>query len=153
MIQYGIFDENGRPVSEFETIEAGLEALRAMNDGEIHAYSGGYEGYYSDHYDLERGLLSRVCKGRTVLCLKEDVSPESLSHEYLYMLLDQTPPCEFEELLVTLDSNKAYALYESFPTPPRVWNAETRELSIEFYCFETEDTLDGYVELYYKFEL
>ena len=33
MIQYGIFDENNKLIAEFETIEAGLESLKGMNDG------------------------------------------------------------------------------------------------------------------------
>ena len=38
MIQYGIFDENGKVLAEFETIEDGFKALEAMNDGKVTAY-------------------------------------------------------------------------------------------------------------------
>ena len=72
MIRYGIFDENGKVVSEFETIEEGLEALKMMNDGEIQSYGPGEEqAYYTEHYDLVRGLYSRVCKGKPELKFKD----------------------------------------------------------------------------------
>jgi hypothetical protein len=150
MIQYGIFDGNNKVIAEFETIEEGLEALKGMNDGEICEFANGYEGYYTEHYELIKGLYSRVCKGSVELRFNDDASVEPLSRERLGVILSQIPPDEFEELLVTLDSEKAYALYDSFPIPPLKWNTEARTINVEFYYFETEDCSEGDMALYYK---
>ena len=151
MIQYGIFDENEKIVGEFETIEEGLEALKKMNDGEIQSYGRGKEpAYYTEHYDLVRGLYSRVCKGKTELQFKEGAPIESLSAEKLGIILSYEPCDELEDLLVTLDVEKARALYDSLPTPPLTWNEETRTMVVNFYYLETEDTQDGDMALYYK---
>ena len=150
MIKYGIFDENNRVIAEFKTIEEGLEALKKLNDGEICEYGHGYEGYYTDHYELIRGLYSRVCKGSIELQFNDDASIEPLSSERLGIILSQFPPDEMEDLLVTLDGEKARALYNSFPTPPLTWKKETRTMNVEFYYLETEDCSDGDMALYYK---
>ncbi len=151
MIQYGIFDENGKVVAEFETIEAGLEALWEMNDGEIKSYGPGPEpAYYTEHYDLVRGLYSRVCKGKSELKFKDGAPVESISAEKLGIILSYEPCDELEDLLVTLDVDKARSLYDSFPTPPLTWNEDTRTMTVEFYYLETENTTDGDMALYYK---
>ena len=151
MIQYGIFDENGKVVSEFETIEAGLEALREMNDGEIKSYGQGKEpAYYTEHYDLVRGLYSRVCKGKTELQFKEGAPIEPISAEKLGIILSYEPYDELETLLETLDVDKARSFYDSFPTPPLSWNKGTRTMVVNFYYLETEDTQDGDMALFYK---
>ena len=151
MIQYGIFDENGKIVGEFETIEEGIEALREMNDGKIKSYGHGKEpAYYTEHYDLVRGLYSRVCKGKTELQFKEGAPIESISAEKLGIILSYEPCDELEDLLVTLDVEKARALYDSLPTPPLTWNAETRTMAVEFYYLETEDCSEGDMALFHK---
>ena len=150
MIQYGIFDENNKLIAEFETIEAGLESLKGMNDGEVCEWANGYDGYYTEHYELVKGLCSRVCKGRIELRFNDENSIEALSREQLGVILSQFPPDEFEELLVTLDSERAYNMYNSFPIPPLKWDAETRTISVEFYSLETEDCSEGDMALYYK---
>jgi hypothetical protein len=151
MIKYGIFDGNGKVVAEFETIEAGLEVLRKMNDGEIKSYGPGPEpAYYTEHYDLVCGLYSRVCKGKTELKFKEGAPIESISAEKLGVILSYEPYNELEDLLITLDVEKARSLYDSFPTPPLSWNEETRTMTVEFYYLETEDCADGDMALFYK---
>ena len=151
MIRYGIFDENGKVVSEFETIEEGLEALKEMNDGEIQSYGPGDEqAYYTEHYDLVRGLCSRVCKRKTELKFKDGALIEPISAEKLGIILSYEPCNELEELLVTLDVEKARALYDSFPTPSLTWNEETRTMAVEFYYLETEDCSEGDMALFYK---
>ena len=150
MIQYGIFDENNKLIAEFETIEAGLESLKGMNDGEVCEFANGYEGYYTEHYELVKGLCSRVCKGSIELRFNDEDSIEPLSRERLGVILSQFPPDEFEELLVTLDSERAYNMYNSFPIPPLKWDAETRTINVEFYYLETEDCSEGDMALYYK---
>lgn len=150
MIQYGIFDENNKLIAEFETIEAGLESLKGMNDGEVCKWANGYDGYYTEHYELVKGLCSRVCKGRIELRFNDENSIEALSREQLGVILSQFPPDEFEELLVTLDSERAYNMYNSFPIPPLKWDAETRTINVEFYYLETEDCSEGDMALYYK---
>ena len=150
MIQYGIFDESNRVIAEFETIEEGLEALKGMNDGEVCEFANGYEGYYTEHYELVKGLYSRVCKGSVELRFNDEASVEPLSRERLGIIISQFPPDEFEELLVTLDSEKARALYNSFPIPPLKWDAETRTMNVEFYYLETEDCSEGDMAIYYK---
>lgn len=150
MIQYGIFDENNKLIAEFETIEAGLESLKGMNDGEVCEFANGYEGYYTEHYELVKGLCSRVCKGSIELRFNDEDSIEPLSRERLGVILSQFPPDEFEELLVTLDSERAYNMYNSFPIPPLKWDAETRTINVEFYYLETEDCSEGDIALYYK---
>ena len=150
MIQYGIFDENNEVIAEFETIEKGLEALKSMNDGKVCEFTNGYEGYYTEHYELIKGLYSRVCKGSVELRFNAEASVEPLSRERLGIILSQFPPDEFEELLVTLDSEKAFKMYNSFSIPPLKWDAETRTMNVEFYYLETEDCSEGDMELYYK---
>lgn len=150
MIQYGIFDENNKVIAEFETIDEGLEILKGMNDGEVCKFANGYEGYYTEHYELVKGLCSRVCKGNVELCFNDENSIEALSRERLGVILSQFPPDEFEELLVTLDSERAYNMYNSFPIPPLKWDAETRTINVEFYYLETEDCSEGDMALYYK---
>ena len=151
MIKYGIFDENGKVVAEFETIEEGLEALRGMNDGEIKSYGPGEEqAYYTEHYDLARGLYSRVCKGKTELKFKNGAPIEPVSAEKLGIILSYEPCDELETLLETLDVEKARALFDSFVPSPIVWNEETRTMTVEFYYLETEDTPDGDMALFYK---
>ena len=151
MIKYGIFDENGNVVKEFETMQEGLEALKEMNDGEIQSYGPGDEqAYYTEHYDLVRGLYSRVCKGKTELKFKDGAPIEPISAEKLGIILSYEPYDEFETLLETLDVEKARSFYDSFPTPPLSWNEETRTMTVEFYYLETEDTQDGDMALFYK---
>jgi hypothetical protein len=121
-----------------------------MNDGEVCEFANGYEGYYTEHYELVKGLCSRVCKGSIELRFKDENSIEALSREQLGVILSQFPPDEFEELLVTLDSERAYNMYNSFPIPPLKWDAETRTINVEFYYLETEDCSEGDMALYYK---
>ena len=147
MIQYAIFDENRKVVEEFESIEEGLEALKKKNDGEIRPFM---DGYYTDHYELMEGKYSRVFRGRTVLKFKKNARITPFSREDLSIILSQTTPEEVEELLITLDSDKAFALYEGFVEPPLIWNKDERTITVEFYCLETEDTLDADRVLYYK---
>jgi hypothetical protein len=147
MIQYAIFDENRKVVEEFETIAEGLEALQSMNDGEIRPF---IDGYYTDHYELMQGNYSRVFKGRTVLKFKEDAIVAPISRESLGIILSQTTPDEVEELIFTLDSDKARALYDGFAEPPIIWNEDDRTITVEFYCLETEDTMDADMVIYYK---
>jgi hypothetical protein len=147
MINYAIFDENRRVVEEFETIEDGLESLEKMNDGEIRPF---IDGYYTDHYELMQGKYSRVFRGRTVLKFKEDAIVAPISRERLGIILSQTTPDEVEELIFTLDSDKARALYDGFAEPPIIWNEDDRTITVEFYCLETEDTMDADMVLYYK---
>ena len=151
MIQYGIFDENGKLVKEFETIEEGLEALKEMNDGEIQPYSPSEEqAYYTEHYDLVRGLYSRVCKGKTELKFKDGAPIEPISAEKLGIILSYEPCDELETLLETLDVDKARELYDSLEVSPIEWNKEARTMVVPFYYLETEDTLDGDMALFYK---
>ena len=147
MIQYAIFDENGDVVEEFETIEEGLEALKKLNDSEIRAF---LDGYYTKHYELMQGRYSRVFKGRTVLKFKDDSTVTPISRENLSMILSHTTPEVIEELLFTLDINKARALYDGFADPEITWNKDERTITVEFYCLETEDTMDADLVLYYK---
>lgn len=147
MINYAIFDENRKVVDEFETIEEGLESLEKMNDGEIRPF---LDGYYTEHYELMQGKYSRIFRGRTVLKLKEDTTMTPLSRERLAIILSQTTPDEVEELLFTLDSDKARTLYDGLAEPPIIWNAEERTITVEFYCLETEDTMDADMVLHYK---
>lgn len=147
MIKYAIFDENRKVVAEFETVEEGLESLKDMNDGEIRPF---LDGYYTEHYELMQGKYSRIFRGRTVLKLKEDATVTSLSRERLGIILSQTTPDEVEELLFTLDSEKARALYDRLVEPSIVWDKDEHTITVEFYCLETEDTMDADVVLYYK---
>ena len=147
MIQYAIFDEDENVVEEFETIEEGLKTLKKLNDEEIRTF---LDGYYTKHYELMQGRYSRVFRGRTVLKFKDDSTVTPISKENLSMILSHTTPEVTEDLLFTLDINKARALYEEWETPPRVWNKEERTITVEFYCLETEDTLEADVVLYYK---
>lgn len=151
MVKYGIFDENGNVVKEFETMKEGLEALKEMNDGEIQSYGPGDEqAYYTEHYDLVRGLYSRVCKGKTELKFKDGAPIEPISAEKLGIILSYEPYNEFETLLETLDVEKARALFNSFTPFPVEWNEETRTMVVNFYYLETEDTQDGDMALFYK---
>ena len=150
MIKYGIFDEKGNLVRAFETLEEGVKALSLMNDGEVRPYNGNHEGYYTDHYDLERGYYSRVCKGKTEFQFHEGMKVESLPEEFLGSILLNSPDDELETLLETLDLKKAKALFDSFTPPPIKWNEETRTMVIEWYYLETEDALCGDVELFCK---
>jgi hypothetical protein len=151
MVKYGIFDENGNVVKEFETMKEGIEALKKMNDGEIESCGPGPEEmYYTEHYDLARGLYSRVCRGKTSLTFKDDAPVEPISAERLGIILSYEPYDELETLLETLDVYKARSFYDSFPTPPLSWNEETRAMTVEFYYLETEDTQDGDMALFYK---
>ena len=147
MIQYAIFDENRKVVSEFENTVEGLEALKNMNDGEIRPF---VDGYYTDHYELMQGMYSRVFRGRTVLQFKENAIATPISREDMSIILSQITPGKVEELLFTLDSDKARALYDGFTEPPIVWNKDERTIIVEFYCLETEDTFDVDTILYYK---
>ena len=147
MIKYAIFDENKKVVGEFETFEEGLESLKDMNDGEIRPF---LDGYYTEHYELMQGKYSRIFRGRTMLKLKEDATVTSLSRERLGIILSQTTPDEVEELLFTLDSEKARALYDRLVEPSIVWDKDEHTITVEFYCLETEDTMDADVVLYYK---
>lgn len=150
MIRYGIYDENDRVVGEFETMEEGLEFLKSMGDGEVRPYAREGLGYYTDHYYLERGVYSRVCKGRTELRFNDDATVEPLSSSRLGIILSQFPPDEILDLLVTLDTEKARALYDGFTVTPVVWNEETRTMTVDFYYLETEDTTDADMALFYK---
>lgn len=151
MIRYGIFDENGKVVKEFETMQEGLEALKKMNDGEIKSYGPGEEqAYYTEHYDLVRGLYSRVCKGKTELKFKDGAPIEPISAEKLGIILSYEPYDELETLLETLDVEKARALFDSFTPSPIEWNEKERTMVVNFYYLETEDTTDGDMALFYK---
>lgn len=147
MLQYAIFDENRNVVGEFETLKDGFEALKNMNDGEIRTF---LDGYYTEHYELMQGKYSRVLWGRTVLKFKENANVESIPKEELSVILSQTTPDEVEELLFTLDSEKARALYDRLVEPSIVWDKDEHTITVEFYCLETEDTMDADVILYYK---
>ena len=147
MIQYAIFDENRKVVEEFETMAEGLEVLQNMNDGEVRPF---IDGYYTEHYELMQGKYSRVFKGRTALKFKEDAIVAPISRERLGIILSQTTTEEVEELIFTLDFDKARTLYDGLVEPPIIWNAEERTITVEFYCLETEDTLDADMEIYYK---
>ena len=147
MIQYAIFDEDRNVVEEFETLEAGLEALKEKNDGEIRPFA---DGYYTDHYELMQGSYSRVWRGTTLLRFKEGAEIEPLSKGRLGMILSQIPPEEVEELLVTLDSQKSFDLYDGLPDPPLTWDEESRTIIVMFYCLETEDTEDADLALSFK---
>jgi hypothetical protein len=147
MINYAIFDENRKVVDEFETIEDGLESLEKMNDGEIRPF---LDGYYTEHYELMQGKYSRIFRGRTVLKLKDGATVTPLSRKRLGIILSQTTPDEVEELLFTLDSDKARAMYDGLTEPPIIWNKDERTITVEFYCLETEDTMDADMVLYYK---
>lgn len=147
MIQYAIFDENRNVLAEFETIVEGLEALKNMNDGEIRLF---INGYYTDHYELMQGMYSRVFRGRTVLQFKENVIVTPISRGDMGIILSQITPEEIEELLLTLDTDKARALFDGFAEPAIIWNKDERTITVEFYCLETEDTLDADTVLYYK---
>ena len=147
MLKYAIFDENRKVVAEFETVEKGLEALKKMNDGEIRSF---IDGYYTDRYELMEGKRSRIFRGCTVLQFKEDAVIKPISREDISIIISQMAPQDVEELLITLDTDKARALYDSFSEPPIIWNADERTITVEFYCLETEDTMDADMELYYK---
>ena len=147
MLQYAIFDENRNVVGEFETLKDGFEALKNMNDGEIRTF---LDGYYTEHYELMQGKYSRVLWGRTVLKFKENANVESIPKEELSVILSQTIPDEVEELLLALDSDKARALYYGLAEPSIVWDKDERTITVEFYCLETEDTMDADTVLYYK---
>ena len=151
MIRYGIFDENGKVVKEFETMQEGLEALKEMNDGEIQSYGPGDEqAYYTEHYDLVRGLYSRVCKGKTELKFKDGAPIEPISAKKLGIILSYEPCDELEMLLETLDVDKARELYDSLEVSPIEWNKKARTMVVPFYYLETEDTPDGDMALFYK---
>ena len=150
MVEYGIFDESGNVVGEFETLEAGIAALAAMEDGEVQPYEHGAVGYYTEHYHLERGLYARVCKGKTALKFKDGAPIAPLSATELGLILSGQPCDELETVLETLDTEKARSLFDGFAPPPIVWNAESRTMVVTFYYLETEDTSDGDVALYYK---
>lgn len=151
MIRYGIFDENGKVVKEFETMQEGLEALKEMNDGEIQSYGPGDEqAYYTEHYDLVRGLYSRVCKGKTELKFKDGAPIEPISAEKLGIILSYEPYDELETLLETLDVEKARTLFDGFVHSPIEWNEKERTMVVNFYYLETEDTQDGDMALFYK---
>lgn len=147
MIQYAIYDEDRRVVGEFETIEEGLAALKDKNDGEVRPFA---DGYYTDRYELMKGSYSRVWRGTTLLRFKEEAEIEPLSKGRLGMILSQIPPQEVEELLVTLDSQKAFDLYDGLPDPPLTWDEESRTITVMFYCLETEDTEDADLALSFK---
>ena len=147
MLQYAIFDENRKVVAEFETVDKGLEALKKMNDGEIRSF---IDGYYTDRYELMEGKRSRVFRGRAVLQFKENAIIKPISREDISIIISQTAPQDVEELLITLDTDKARALYDGFSEPPIIWNGDERTITVEFYCLETEDTMDADMELYYK---
>ena len=132
-------------VIEFKNEE--IEALKKKNDGKIRPFM---DGYYTDHYELMEGKYSRVFRGRTVLKFKKNARITPFSREDLSIILSQTTPEEVEELLITLDSDKAFALYEGFVELPLIWNKDERTITVEFYCLETEDTLDADRVLYYK---
>lgn len=150
MIQYGIFEEDGRVVGEFETMEAGLEALRALGDGEVIPYAKGGEGYYTAHYQLERGFCSRVCRGRVELKWKDGEPVVPISAGELGIILSYQPCDELRELLVTLDSEKARSYFDGLMPPSIEWNEEERTMKVEFYYLETEDTPHGDTALSYK---
>lgn len=147
MVKYAIFDENRKVVDEFETVEEGLESLKKMNDGEVRPF---LDGYYTEHYELMEGKYSRVFRGRTVLKLKAGATVTPLSRERLSIILSQTTPDEVEELLFTLDSDKARAMYDELTEPLIVWDKDEHTIIVEFYCLETEDTMDADTVLYYK---
>ena len=150
MIEYGIFDENSNVVGEFETLEAGMAALAAMEDGEVQPYARGAQGYYTEHYHLERGLYARVCKGKTELQFKDGVPVEPISATELGLILSGQPCDELETVLETLDTEKARSLFDGFAPPPVIWDGESRTMVVSFYYLETEDTPDGDVALFYK---
>ena len=147
MIKYAIFDENRKVVAEFETIEEGLVALKNKKDGEIRPF---LDGYYTKHYELMQGKYSRVFKGRTILKFKDNKRVTPISKESLVRIISEIPPEGIEELLFTLDTDKARDLYDSFTEPPIIWKEDDRTITVEFYCLETEDTTDADLVLYYK---
>ena len=150
MVKYGIFDENNNVVGEFETLEAGMAALAAMEDGEVHSYKHGAVGYYTEHYHLEQGPYARVCKGKTVLKFKDGAPVEPIPAAELGVILSGQPCDELETVLETLDTEKAHSLFDGFTPPPVIWDGESRTMVVTFYYLETEDTPDGDVALFYK---
>lgn len=153
MIQYGIFDANGKVIGEFETIQAGLAALKKMEDGEIRSYGPGKEeAYYTEHYDLVRGLYSRVCKGKTELKFDDGAPITPISAQDLGVILSYQPCHELKTLVETLDVKKARTLFDSFVPSPIVWDEKSRTMVVDFCYLETEDTDDGDMALFYKCE-
>ena len=61
-------------------------------------------GFKQPLHELIKGLYFRVCKGSVELCFNDEASVEALLRERLRVILSQFLSDEFEELLVTLDS-------------------------------------------------
>ena len=146
---YGIFDEKDNLVAEFESMEEGLKALEAMNDGEIIPYcpygetviQGDplFEGYYTNHYRLESDRYYYICHGRSTLRFKDGAPVEPISKERLGIILAQNPYDEFIPLLLTLDKNKALSFYNDLIPSPIEWDPKTRTMVVDFYYLETDD--------------
>ena len=146
---YIILDENDRIVSEFESLEAGVSALAALEDGEAVPYSNG-EGYYTDHYHLEKGFCYLIAHGRSTLQFKDDASVKPLTSERLGIILSQQPTDEFTLLLRTADGKKAHAFFDELVPEPIKWNTKERTMVVDFYYLETDDSAEGDVDLFYK---
>ena len=150
MLQYGIYDKNDNLVGEFESLEEGLLELKEIGDGEITPYRCGGEGYFTDHYYLERGLCSRVCQGQTNLRFQDGAPVAPISAEDLGVILSSVPTDTVQECLVTLDFERANRFFDTLEPASIIWNAEDRTMIVDFYFLETEDSLDGDVVLFYK---
>lgn len=150
MIQYGIFDENGEIVSEFETIEEGISALKAMNDGEVLPFKGEAIGYYTEHYSLQEGAYSRVCRGKTRLEFCDGAPIRPISAEVIGRILSREPASELYELITTLDYAKARELFDGIVPRPIEWNGEERSMLVDFCFLEAEDTHGGATIITYK---
>ena len=150
MIKYGIYDENDSIVGEYENLDDGLAALRALGDGEITPYRCGGNGYFTQHYHLERGLYSRICRGKSTLHFRDGAPIQPISAEELAFIQSYLPADELEELLVTLNTEKAKSLFHRLEPAPLVWDPKMRTMTFDFYFWETEDTDEGDAVLYYK---
>lgn len=150
MITYGIYDENDNVIGEYENMEEALEGLRALDDGEITPYRCGGKGYFTQHYYLERGLYSRVCRGTSCLRFRDDAPIKPISAENLAFIQSNLPEDDLQELLVTLDSKKAKSFFDSLEPAPLVWDPKKRTITFDFYFWETEDTNEGDVAIFYK---
>ena len=142
MKRYGIYDEEGRLVSEHETAEDGLEALKALDGGEIKKGTGDFEAYYGEMYYLEEHPITRVSVGKTSLTLKDGALAMPISPEIIAHVLSYTPHDEITDLLVTVDRARAEAYFEALSPEAIVLDAESRTMLVPFYRFETWDVTE-----------
>lgn len=150
MVNFGIYDENEKLVGQYETMEDGLEALKELNDGEIHPYRNGGEGYYTEHYSLEKGVYSCVNYAVATLKFKDGAPIEPISSADLGIILSYAHWDDMTELYETLDPDKAREYYDSCEPEPIEFDKENRTIKVGYYWLETEDTLDGDMAFFYK---